>query len=86
MDELHIYDCFRRNAGPSKSNESCSVKLKAEEQYPYAEVIFVRNGGRKADYEMKCRKTAGHGTNRSTVQDEDGPTYITISEMIEDKL
>ena len=47
----------------------------------------MRNGGRKADYEMKCRKTAG-GANRAsaTVQDEDGPTYITISEMIEDKL
>ena len=69
-------------AGPSKSNESCSVT--AEEQYSYVEVILVKNGGRKADYEMKCRKTAG-GTSTATGQDGNGPTYSTIPEMIEGK-
>ena len=77
-NQLEIYDRLNGGAGPS--NKSCGVKT--EEQVVYEEVIFVKNGGRKADYEMKYKKTAG-GTSKATGQNGDEPIYSTIADVME---
>ena len=63
---------------------SGTFSLEAGEESTYADVRFV--GNRRADDVVTYRNTVPGGDNGETGQDEEETTYITITQLVEDRL